>query len=339
MKFETRHWAWLLSILCLSAAQSVARSPTADVSRVLAVYDNESTLVVAKDVPVQNDVLSPWKRYRTEILTMLAVVLLQSATVIALFVQRRRKIRLQAELNLERLELAYLSRTSLLGELSGALAHELNQPLTSILANAESGVRLLDNDPIDVKELRDILGDIVLDNKRAATVITQLRRLMIRGETSLEPMDFNHAVTTTLALARSELLARQTCVDVVLDMPDVPIRGNLAQLQQVILNLLLNASDAMAHLPPTQREIVLRTRKRERGACELTVTDRGVGISPQRRSEVFKPFVSTKKTSLGLGLAICRSIAQAHGGTLRFDESFDEGARAIFTLPARTGDV
>jgi signal transduction histidine kinase len=219
------------------------------------------------------------------------------------------------------------------------LAHELNQPLTSILANAESGVRLLDNDPIDVKELRDILGDIVLDNKRAATVITQLRRLMIRGETSLEPMDFNHAVTTTLALARSELLARQTCVDVVLDMPDVPIRGNLAQLQQVILNLLLNASDAMAHLPPTQREIVLRTRKRERGACELTVTDRGVGISPQRRSEVFKPFVSTKKTSLGLGLAICRSIAQAHGGTLRFDESFDEGARAIFTLPARTGDV
>jgi signal transduction histidine kinase len=176
----------------------------------LAVYDNESTLVVAKDVPVQNDVLSPWKRYRTEILTMLAVVLLQSATVIALFVQRRRKIRLQAELNLERLELAYLSRTSQLGELSGALAHELNQPLTSILANAESGVRLLDNDPIDVKELRDILGDIVLDNKRAATVITQLRRLMIRGETSLEPMDFNHAVTTTLALARSELLPRQS---------------------------------------------------------------------------------------------------------------------------------
>jgi signal transduction histidine kinase len=289
---------------------------------------------VPKNAEIQNYEKSPWQRYRVEILTMLVVFLLQSATIVALFVQHRRRRRLEAELSLERLELAYLSRTSQLGELSGALAHELNQPLTSILANAEAGSRLLDVEPLDLHELRDILGDIVLDNKRAVSVITQLRRLMIRGETCLEPMDFNQAVTTTLALARSELLARQTYVDLMLDMPDVPVRANLAQLQQVILNLLLNATDAMAHLPPSMREIAIQTRKRDNGFCELTVTDRGVGIPPEQRSEVFKPFVSTKKTSLGLGLAICRSIAQAHGGTLRFDDNFDKGARAIFKLPS-----
>lgn len=289
---------------------------------------------IPKDAQILNYEMSAWERYRVEILTMLTVMLLQAVTIAALLLQRRRKIRLQAELNLERLELAYLSRTSQLGELSGALAHELNQPLTSILSNAESGTRLLENEPLDIDELRDILNDIVLDNKRAATVITQLRRLMIRGETSLERMDLNFAATTTLALARSELLARQTEVEVLLDMPDVPILGNLPQLQQVILNLLLNATDAMAHLPSLQREIAIQTKKREDGTCELTVTDRGVGIAAGRHIEVFKPLVSTKKSSLGLGLAICRSIVQAHGGTLQFDENFDEGARAILVLPS-----
>ena len=287
-----------------------------------------------KDAQVLNYEMSPWEKYRVEILTMLTVILLQAATIVALFLQWRRKLRLQAELNLERLELAYLSRTSQLGELSGALAHELNQPLTSILSNAESGARLLENEPKDVAELRDILNDIVLDNKRAATVITQMRRLMIRGETSLELMDLNYAATTTLALARSELLARQTDVEVLLDMPDVPILGNLPQLQQVLLNLLLNATDAMATLPSAQRKIAIQTKRRDGRTCELIVTDHGLGIPSGRHSELFQPFVSTKRSSLGLGLAICRSIVQAHGGTLQFDENFDDGARAILTLPS-----
>lgn len=310
----------------------VKDGPLVDWSRVK--YWGIDPALIPKDAHILNYEMSPWEKYRVEILTMLTVMLLQAATIAALFLQWRRQLRLQTELNLERLELAYLSRTSQLGELSGALAHELNQPLTSILSNAESGTRLLESEPLDVEELREILNDIVVDNKRAATVITQLRRLMIRGETSLERMDLNYAATTTLALARSELLARQTGVEVMFDMPEVPIKGNLAQLQQVLLNLLLNATDAMAHLPPAQREIAIQTKKRDGGTCELTVTDRGVGIAAGRHGEVFKPFVSTKKSSLGLGLAICRSIVQAHGGTLQFDENFEEGARAILVLPA-----
>ncbi len=293
------------------------------------------TLVTAhSDTEIVNRSVSLWQEYWLEITLTVLVVLLQAAMIIALVLQEQRRRRLQAELALERLELAYLSRTSQMGALSGALAHELNQPLTAILANAETGRRLLDAQQVDLRELRDIMDDIVLDNRRAATVISQLRSLMLRGETTLESMDLNLAVTTTMGLAHSELLARQTRVDVMLDMPDVPVRANLPQLQQVILNLLLNAADAMAHLPPAMREIAVRTRKRDNGFCELTVTDRGIGISPEKRAEVFKPFVSTKKASLGLGLAICRSIAQAHGGALSFDDNFDEGARAIFTLPS-----
>lgn len=293
------------------------------------------TLVSAQSAPVAVDrAVSLWQEYWLQITLTLIVVILQAATIVALVLQEQRRRRLQEELALERLELAYLSRTSQMGALSGALAHELNQPLTSILANAEAGRRLLDQEEMDLRELRDIMDDIVLDNRRAATVISQLRRLMLRGETSLELMDLNQAITTTLSLARSELLARQTRVDIMLDMPDVPVRANLPQLQQVILNLLLNAADAMAHLPPDMREIAVRTRKRDNGFSELTVTDRGMGISPEKRAEVFKPFITTKNASLGLGLAICRSIAQAHGGALCFDDNFDEGARAIFTLPS-----
>lgn len=289
---------------------------------------------IPKDATIQNRELSAWETYRVEIIATLIIFLMLASTIAALLIQHRRRLKLEAELALERLELTYLSRTAQLGELSGALAHELNQPLTSILSNAEAGRLLLDIEPIDHQELRDILNDIVLDDKRAATVITQLRRLMLRGDTSLERLDLNQAVTTTLALARSELLARQTQVDVMLDMPDVPVRANLPQLQQVILNLVLNATDAMAHLSPNKREIAIQTRRRQNGSCELTITDRGDGVSAEKRLEIFKPFVSTKKASLGLGLAICRSIAQAHGGTLQFDENFDKGARVVFTLPS-----
>lgn len=292
---------------------------------------------IPPDATILNHSLSAWEKYRTEILTLLAVILLQSVTIAALFAQRRRKQRLESELALERMELSYLSRTTQLGELSGALAHELNQPLTSILANAEAARSLLLKDPTDLEELRAIVDDIVLDDKRAANVITQLRSLMIRGESRLQPMDLNEAINKTLTIARSELLARQTRVDTMLDMPDIKIRGNLAQLQQVVLNLLLNAADAMADLPSSKREISIETRNKNEGLCELIVTDCGTGVQPDRLQDLFKPFVSTKKSSLGLGLAICRSIVQAHGGTLQFDENIKRGARVIMTLPSAKG--
>jgi signal transduction histidine kinase len=274
-----------------------------------------------------------WERYRPLILGALGVIVLQMATIAALIIQDRRRRRIEQELALERLELAHLSRRTQLGELSGAFAHELNQPLTSILANAEAGAKLLQHVPPDTEELKDILGDIVQEDKRAAGVIAQLRLLMVKGETKLDPMDLNEAVTATIALARSELVARQTKWEFDREQPDLPVCGNLVQLQQVILNLILNATDAMSHLAPSERRIAIATRKRADGFRELAISDRGPGLSPEMRAEAFKPFVSTKAKGLGLGLAICRSIALAHGGTLKFDEHQTNGARVILALP------
>jgi C4-dicarboxylate-specific signal transduction histidine kinase len=277
---------------------------------------------------------SVWEEYRAEIVAIVAVIALQSATIAALIVQYRRRRRITDELALERLELAHLSRVNQLGELSGAFAHELNQPLTSILANAEAGSRLLLADSDDRQELKAILDDIIADDKRASAIIGQLRNLMIKGEAKLDTMDLNSAVEATIALANSELLARQTKVHLDLEQGEIRVRGNLAQLQQLMLNLLFNAADAMSHLSTADRRVDIETRKRDDGSCVVAVTDRGPGLAPELRANVFRPFVSTKEQGLGLGLAICRSIALAHGGTLAFDDGRSGGARVVLTLPA-----
>jgi C4-dicarboxylate-specific signal transduction histidine kinase len=156
---------------------------------------------------------------------------------------------------------------------------------------------------------------------------------MVKGEAKLDPIDLNEAVTATIALARSELLARQTKCDFQRAQPYLPVRGNLVQLQQVILNLILNATDAMSQLAPSERQIAITTRRRDDGFRELAILDRGPGLAPEMRTKAFKPFVSTKPNGLGLGLAICRSIALAHGGTLKFDEQRTNGAQIILALP------
>lgn len=276
---------------------------------------------------------SVWEHYRLEILAILAVMFLQSATIAALVVQYRRRRRIAGELALERLELAHLSRVHQLGELSGAFAHELNQPLTSILANAEAGQRLLQSNPADVAEISEIFQDIASDDRRAASIIGQLRRLMVKGDAKLEPLDLNETISATLALANSELVARQATVSFDAYGGELKVCGSFEQLQQLVLNLLLNAVESMSTVPVAERKVEIETRKRDDGECEMSISDRGPGIPPELKTKVFQPFVSTKDKGLGLGLAISRSIAIAHGGSLVFDVGRSKGARAVLTLP------
>lgn len=273
-----------------------------------------------------------WEQYRLQILAILGIIILQSATIAALVLLDRRRRTVQAELVRERLELAHLSRTTQLGQLSGAFAHELNQPLTSILANAEAGARLIDVNSPDLNELKDILKDIADDDRRAAAVIAQLRQLMVKGEVKLERVDLNRAVAATVALARSELVARQAEVDFRWEQKELPVQGNLPQLQQIVLNLILNATEAMSHLPPADRKVTIETGTLPNGMRQLSVSDRGPGISAEMRDKAFTPFVSGA-TGMGLGLPICRSIAVAHGGTLAFDVHDGVGARIVLCLP------
>jgi len=275
-----------------------------------------------------------WERYRVQILITLAVILAQSATIAALVVQGRRRRRAEAAAAAGRLELAHMSRVAQIGELSGALAHELNQPLAAILSNAEAGERLLAQTPPDLVETRAILRDIVEDDRRAAAIVGDLRHSIAKRAPDLVDLDLNDVVAATLRLAGNEMRMRGVSFETRLERGRLPVRGNKAQLQQVLINLMVNAADAMAGLAAEERRMTIETRLRADGRRELAVRDGGPGVSPEMLDGAFRPFRTTKPSGLGLGLSICRSIAETHGGTLEFDAAVNRGARVVLALPA-----
>jgi PAS domain S-box-containing protein len=242
--------------------------------------------------------------------------------------------RATAQANDQRQQLAHLSRAAVLGELSGAFAHELSQPLTSILGNAEAVLQLLSRDTPNLQEIRDIMRDIIRDDVRAAEVIQRLRSMLSRGEVSREPVDLNQVVRDMVELARGDLMTRNVSVSTNLDAGAL-VLGDRVQLQQVVLNLIVNACEAMSGISPDERELAISTRfDASRRAFECVVADRGCGIAPQDLERIFQPFVTTKQRGLGLGLAICRSIVEAHGGNLWAENGDSRGAVFRFTAKA-----
>jgi signal transduction histidine kinase/integral membrane sensor domain MASE1 len=241
------------------------------------------------------------------------------------------------QLREQRSQLAHLGRAAALGELSGAFAHELVQPLTSILGNAEAALQLLPPATPGCADIRDMLHDIIKDDVRAAEVIKRLRSMLARGEIRSQTVDLNQVVREVLSLARADLLARNVSVDTQLDARLELVLADPVQLQQVLLNLIMNASDAMVGNTPAERRLSIVTRRRgEEGAIECEVADRGPGIPAGDLERIFQPFVTTKKHGLGLGLAICRSIVEAHGGRL-WAENSHPGRGAVFRFTAISG--
>src|SRR6185295_16718351 len=201
-------------------------------------------------------------------------------------------------------QLVHLGRAAVLGELSGAFAHELTQPLTSILGNAEAALQLLTKPDVDLREIRTMVRDIVADDVRAAEVIQRLRAMLQRGEISREPVDLANVIKDVLDLARIDLLTRHVSVDVIFD-PYLPL----------VLNVIVNACEAMTSLEVHKRRISI-TARFEGSTCEVlcAIRDRGAGVPGDDLERIFQPFVTTKTQGLGMGLAICRSIIEAHGG-------------------------
>ena len=220
----------------------------------------------------------------------------------------------EREIEQQREELAHLSRVSTLSELSGSLAHELNQPLAIILTNAQAAQRLLAQPSPDLAEARDILADIVSEDQRAGEVIRRLRALLKPGQTRLQPLSVNEIIEDVLRIARSDLIGHGITVRRRLAGSVPQVLGDRIQLQQVLLNLFLNASDAMATVPPAARFLTLATEHRA-GTVRISVSDTGCGLPPDAE-RIFEPFYTTKKQGLGLGLPICRSIVTAHNGRL-----------------------
>ncbi len=247
----------------------------------------------------------------------------------------RKTAELQAEA--DRSALTHMTRVSMMGQLSASIAHQLNQPLAAILGNAEAARKMLGREHVDLVELREICDDIVTEDNRAADVIRRLGALYKRGELKLAPLDLNELVRETLDLVRTEFMTRQ--VDIATDLaPALPaIDGGRVQMQQVLLNLMINAADAMGATPDTDRVLTIRT-----GAVSahvrVCVTDRGTGIASEDVKHIFDAFWSTKPAGMGIGLAICQAIVAAHRGTLTVVNNPGGGTTFCAQLPIRQSE-
>ena len=243
--------------------------------------------------------------------------------------------RKQSELEAQGLrnDLAHAGRVATIGELTASLAHELNQPLTAILSNAQAGQRVLETAPVDLAEVREILKDIVEDDKRAAEVIQRLRGLLTKTDPQMKPLDLNEALADVARLVRGDAIVRGVSIrlELAVDLPRV--LGDRVQLQQVALNLVLNGMDAMREPGTRERVLDLRTARADAKTVRVDVRDAGAGINEADMTKIFRTFYTTKSDGMGLGLAITRSIVDAHGGRLEAHNNPDGGATFSFTLP------
>jgi len=238
-----------------------------------------------------------------------------------------------------RSELAHVARITTLNALTASIAHEVNQPLSGIITNASTCRRMLDGDPPNIEGARETARRIIRDGNRASDVITRLRALFSKKEFALEPLDLNEATREVIALSLSDLQRNRVVLQSALaeDLP--PIVGDRVQLQQVILNLLRNASDAMSFVEDRPRELLIKTERDEQDQVHLTVKDVGVGFTPEAAAKLFQAFYTTKRDGMGIGLSLSHSIIDAHHGRLWAQPNDGPGATFSFSIPCRSESV
>ena len=231
-------------------------------------------------------------------------------------------------------EIDRLSRISLLGEMTGSIAHELNQPLSGILSNASAGQRFIDRGEVDAAELREILGDIVADGRRASEVIRNIRNTIKNGAAMREPINMNDVIGRVVHMVQPDTVAHSCELEISLAKELPVVEGDPIQIQQVLINLITNACDAMDKIPVNARRVRIATERSATGNVRVTVRDQGSGVSPNIREHLFDQFFTTKEEGLGMGLAIVRSIIESHGGKIDVENVDGGGACFDFTLPA-----
>ena len=237
------------------------------------------------------------------------------------------------ELLRNRQQLAHLTRVSTLGELAGSLAHELNQPLTAILSNAQAAQRFLATQPVDLAEVREILHDLVEDNHRASEVIRRIRALVKKGELEAAPLSIASVIRDVALLVHSDAIVRGIRVFVTVAPELPPVHGDKVQLQQVMLNLLLNAFDASESCSSLNPQVTIEATLADVDTIRVGVRDGGAGLAGDTVDKLFLPFFTSKRDGLGLGLSISRSIVEMHRGRIWAENNKERGATFYFTLP------
>jgi signal transduction histidine kinase len=280
--------------------------------------------------------ISVWERYRAPIVLTMGVLLVQSLLIAGLVFEHRRRRRAEIDSRRHLAAMAHLDRRAAMGELATSLTHELNQPLNAILQNAGVAEMLLTAHalPPALAEIASIISDIRKDDIRASEVIRRMRGWLERHELESLPVDLNQVAQDTVAIVRPDARSREVQLEMDLAEGVRPILGDRVHLQQVLLNLLMNAMDAVATMAPARRRVRVLTMQRD-GDVRLAVTDTGVGIPADRIAEIFEPFYTTKLegTRMGMGLAIARSIVEAHAGSIAAENNAAGGATVWFSVP------
>jgi PAS domain S-box-containing protein len=250
-------------------------------------------------------------------------------TVLAVIIDKTERY----ELYQNRQQLAHLTRVSMMAQLAVSLAHELNQPLTSILGNTQAAQRFMATDPLDLAEVLEILKDIVQETNRASEIIRRIRTFLKKGEREIAPLDPVAVIRDAVQLLQFDAIARGMRMSVHYDATPATVHGDKVQLQQVMLNLLLNAFDAMDGRPASDRMVAVSITLQSPQVVRVAVRDRGAGLPGDLLALIFNPFVTSKSQGLGLGLSISRTIIEMHGGRLWAENNTDQGATFYFTLP------
>ena len=287
-------------------------------------------------VPAGTEVLfrpvSPWTRYRGEIIAGFALFLVESVLIALLLHERSQRRRAQRMVEEQRAQVEHMGRVATLNGLAAAVSHELRQPLAAIRTNAEAGVRLLGRNPPDVHEARLALQDIASDDARAGEVVEHYRALLRQQPPVSTDVDMNAVCRNAAKLVSSEVAVRRAHLELRLDPDIAKVRGDPVQLQQVVINLALNALEAISTSAPT-REVAIRTT-RNNGSVEVRVSDSGAGLPPELLDRFFEPFFTTKQHGLGMGMTIARTIVERHHGSIGATNSAAGGAVLTVTLPA-----
>src|SRR5437773_3465854 len=240
----------------------------------------------------------------------------------------------EAEAAKRREEIGHLSRVAVMGELTASIAHELNQPLSGIISNASAGQRFIDRGDVDLREFRDLLADIVADGRRAGDVIRGIQTMVKKGGPTRQRLNVNDLVANVVHMINPNAMHHSCEVQTSLEANLPPIEADPIQLQQVLINLVINAFDAMRNTPLSRRKVVIATERNGDGVICMSVRDYGTGVSEEARERLFDHFFTTKVEGLGMGLGIVRSIVESHGGTVAGENVDGGGARFHFTLPA-----
>jgi len=289
-------------------------------------------------VPVGSEVhyreFNVWERYRWQIISIIATVILQAVVIAGLFFERRRRRNAELELRERLMEVIHLNRTAVAGALSASVAHELNQPLGAIQSYAEAALLYLQADPPNVARAHDILGNILRDDQRAAKIIAHLRSLLKkRTQSELQEFDLTDVVDDTLQIVRPEAQKKGIDLRAMNTNFPLPVRGDRIQVQQVLMNLAMNGIDAMHDCEPEKAKMLISTALVDGSAVRVSVADSGIGVPPDKLDEIFDAFYTTKGHGTGLGLSIARTIVETYGCKIWAENRPGGGSTFFFTMP------